>query len=175
MSRKRSTFICRKCGKPGSLQPDFVRSGRYAVSPETTLADNGKWVDVEEKDFETGTSQMKRRFKTFSDKYRHNYVVHYDSITHKRKKHYIDNITKKEENSPNSGGALVYSIMKHVKTIQAIEKKVLKYPPTNPEVDKRIAQAFRECTNILNPNFKGALPEWLKEVETIQREYDKLM
>lgn len=83
MSRRRSTFICPRCGKPGSLQPDWVRSSRYAISSETTLADNGKWVGVEEKDYETGTIQ--KRFKTFSDKYRHSYVVHYDSKSHKRK------------------------------------------------------------------------------------------
>ncbi len=101
--------------------------------------------------------------------------MHYDSITHKRKKHYIDNIRKKEEKSANPREVLVYSIMQHVKTIQGIEKKILKYPPTNPVDDKRIAQAFREYTNILNPNFKGPLPDWFKELERIRQEYDKLM
>jgi hypothetical protein len=175
MSRKRSTFICPKCGKPGSLQRDWVRSSHYAVSPETTLAANGKWADVEEKDYETETIQTKRCFKIFSDKYSHNYVIHYDSKTHKRKKHYIDNIRKKEDDSSNPRAALVYAIMKHVKAIKGIQKKILKYPPTKPEDGKRLAQAFNEFTNMLDPNFKGPLPDWLKEVERIQQEHDKLL
>jgi hypothetical protein len=69
----------------------------------------------------------------------------------------------------------VYAIMKHVKAIKRIQKKILKYPPTNPEDDERIAQAFRESTNILDPNFKGPIPDWLKEVERIQQECDKLL
>lgn len=65
--------------------------------------------------------------------------------------------------------------MKYVKNIQRLQKKILKYPPTKPEDAKRLAQAFNEFTNMLDPNFKGPLPEWLKELERIQQEYDKLL
>jgi hypothetical protein len=185
LSRNRSTFVCPKCGLPGSGPLNqWSRSSRYAISDKTTLA-KGKWVTVEESGY-CGIIQSKKHFKTYSEKYYHQYVKHFDSETGKQKKCYIDRIVKeeKEENlNPelaelrSSIDQIEYSAIELQKLLRRIKNKMLKYPPCAAD-DKKISalirkdNPFEELFEIFNDVFcPGSSPsEWIKNGSIFMQE-----
>ena len=155
MSRKRSTFMCPKCKKTGSLVEQWVRSSRYATSEKTTLS-KGKWVT--EQQHQDGIVQTIKKFKTYSDKYSYYYVKHYNSKLGKQTKCYIGDIIKNEPDHSSSEWAELVSSITEIETsvvrlrkaLKPIKNKISKYP-LSPSDEKKVARLLKESNNSFNP------------------------
>ena len=160
MPRKKSEYLCPKCGKTGFItKTQWTRRSRYSVSDKTTLAE-GKWITDKEKEYNTGAIQNVKRYKTFSKKFKPVCVIHHDSITGKRKKCYITNIEKKKIESDEAAHEfMIRSFESFGQEIIKVLLELAKYPLT-PDEGKQLTQSLVDFTEL----FSSDPPEWTKNI-----------
>lgn len=166
MPRKRSDYLCPKCGKTGFItKSQWTRNSHYSVSDKTTLAE-GKWVTGKEKEYNTGAIQDVKRYKTFSKKFTPICVVHYDSITGKRTKCYITNIQKRKiKSNDDAHEFMIRSIESFGQEIFKVLLELSRYPLT-PDEGERLNQTLREFMKALSTDPS----DWRKKVFKIYEE-----
>jgi hypothetical protein len=166
LPRKRSDYLCPKCGKTGFItKTQWTRSSHYSVSDKTTLAE-GKWVTGKEKEYNTGAIQDVKRYKTFSKKFTPVCVVHYDSVTGKRKKCYITSISERKiESDEDAHEFMTQSVKSFFQQIIKVLYELSKCPLT-PDENKKLDQALRDFEKVFSPDPS----DWIKKVFEVYEE-----